>query len=99
MISQTVLTAMLPEHLLLLGLVAVIALEIVGRGERAALAVAFACVAAAAVAALRLGLDGYAAAPFTGQFSVDASTLLVKAMVLALALPVLLMARGELPDG
>src|SRR5580765_3598916 len=99
MIAQTVLTAMLPEHLLLLGLVGVIALEIAGRGERAALAVAFACVAAAAIAALRLGLDGYAAAPFAGQFSVDASSLLVKAMVLALALPVLLMARGELPDG
>ena len=47
MIGQTVLTAMLPEHLLLLGLVLVIALEIVGRGERAALPVAFACVAAA----------------------------------------------------
>ena len=74
MIAQTVLTAMLPEHLLLLGIVLVIALEIVERGERAALAVAFACVAAAAVAALRLGLDGYAAAPFPGQFSVDAST-------------------------
>jgi len=87
MIGQTVLTAMLPEHLLLLGIVGVIALEIVGRAERAALPVAFACVAAAAVAALRLGLDGYAAAPFAGQFSVDASTLLVKAMVLALALP------------
>ena len=99
MISQTVLTAMLPEHLLLLGLVLVIVLEIAGRGERAAPAVAFASIAAAAFAALRLGLDGYAAAPFAGQFSVDASTLLVKAMVLALALPVLSMARGELPDG
>ena len=99
MTAHTVLTAMLPEHLLLLGLVGVIALEIVGRSERAALAFAFACVAAAAVAALRLGLDGYSATPFAGQFSVDASTLLVKAMVLALALPVLLMSRGELPEG
>ena len=68
MIGQTVLTAMLPEHLLLLGLVGVIALEIVGRADRVALAFAFACVAAASVAALRLGLDGYAAAPFAGQF-------------------------------
>ena len=99
MIGQTVLTAMLPEHLLLLGIVLVIALEIVGRGERAALAVAFACVAAAAVAALRLGARRLRRGAVPGQFSVDASTLLVKAMVLALALPVLLMARGELPDG
>ena len=93
--TTAVLTAMLPEHLLLLGIVVVIALEVAGRGRRAALAVAFVCVAAAAVAAARLALDGYAAAPFAGQFSVDPATLLVKAMVLAFALPVLLMARDE----
>ena len=97
--SQTVLTAMLPEHLLLLGIVVVIGLEIAGRGRRASLAVALACVAAAAVAAAMLGLDGYAAAPFAGQFSVDPSTLLVKAMVLAFALPVLLMSRDEFAGG
>jgi NADH-quinone oxidoreductase subunit N len=90
-----VLTAMLPEHLLLLGIVAVIALEIAGRARRAALFVALACVAAAAMAAALLALDGYAAAPFAGQFSVGPATLLVKAMVLALALPVLLMSRDE----
>jgi len=92
--TTAVLTAMLPEHLLLLGIVLVIGLEIVG-GRRASLAVAFVCVAAAAAAAFNLGLDGYAAAPFAGQFSVDRTTLLVKAMVLAFALPVLLMARDE----
>jgi NADH-quinone oxidoreductase subunit N len=97
--SQTVLTAMLPEHLLLLGIVVVIGLEIAGRGRRASLAVALACVAAAALAAAVLGLDGYAAAPFAGQFSVDPSTLLVKAMVLAFALPVLLMSRDEFAGG
>jgi NADH-quinone oxidoreductase subunit N len=93
--TALVLTAMLPEHLLLLGIVVVIALEIAGRARSAALAVAFVFVAAAAVAAARLALDGYAAAPFAGQFSVDRTTLLVKAMVLAFALPVLLMARDE----
>ena len=96
---HAVLTAMLPEHLLLLGIVLLIGLEIAGRGQRAALAVAFVCVAAAAAAAARLALDGYAAAPFAGQFSVDPSTLLVKAMVLAFALPVLLMSRDEFAGG
>jgi NADH-quinone oxidoreductase subunit N len=97
--TTLVLTAMLPEHLLLLGIVLVIGLEIAGRARRAALAVAFVCVAAAAAAAAQLALDGYAAAPFAGQFSVDRTTLLVKAMVLAFALPVLLMARDEFAGG
>ena len=70
--TTLVLTAMLPEHLLLLGIVVVIVLEIVGRARRAALAVALVCVAAAAAAAANLALAGYAAAPFAGQFSVDA---------------------------
>ena len=97
--TALVLTAMLPEHLLLLGIVVVIVLEIAGRARSAALAVAFVFVAAAAVAAARLALDGYAAAPFAGQFSVDGTTLLVKAMVLAFALPVLLMAKDEFVGG
>jgi NADH-quinone oxidoreductase subunit N len=97
--TTAVLTAMLPEHLLLVGLVVVIGLEIAGRGRRASLAVAFVAVAAAAIAATLLSLDGYAAAPFAGQFSVDRSTLLVKAMVLAFALPVLVMARDDFTGG
>ena len=99
MTSHAVLTAMLPEHLLLLGIVLLIGLEIAGRGQRAALAVGFAFVAAAAAAAARLALDGYAAAPFAGHFSVDPSSLLVKAMVLAFALPVLLMSRDDFVGG
>jgi NADH-quinone oxidoreductase subunit N len=99
MTSHTVLTAMLPEHLLLLGIVLLIGLEVVGRGRRFAVAVALVFVAAAAAAAARLALDGYAAAPFAGQFSVDPSTLLVKAMVLAFALPVLLMSRDDFSGG
>ncbi|HUP08638.1 MAG TPA: NADH-quinone oxidoreductase subunit N [Caldimonas sp.] len=92
---NAVLLAMLPEHVLLLGIVVIVALAIVGRDRSGALAVAFASVAVAALAALRLAADGYAAAPFAGQFSVDPSSLLVKGMVLALALPVLLMARDD----
>ncbi|HEX7440613.1 MAG TPA: NADH-quinone oxidoreductase subunit N [Caldimonas sp.] len=98
MSSQAVLTAMLPEHLLLLGIVLLIGMEIAGR-TRASLAVALLSVGAAAVAAASLSFDGYAAAPFAGQFSVDPPTLLAKAMVLAFALPVLLMSRDEFDGG
>ena len=99
MISHDVLLAMLPEHLVLLGIVLVLCLEIAGHWQRASLAVALACVGAAAIAAARLSFDGYAAAPFAGQFSVDPAALIAKAMVLALALPVLLMSREEFDDG
>jgi NADH-quinone oxidoreductase subunit N len=99
MISDAVLTAMLPEHLLLLGIVLVLALEIAGRGQRASLGVAVLAVAAAAVAAGCLSLGGYATAPFAGQFSVDPASLMAKAMVLALALPVLLMSRDDFENG
>jgi NADH-quinone oxidoreductase subunit N len=95
MIGRDVLMAMLPEHLLLLGIVLLIVLEIAGLAQRASLTVALAAVAAAVWAAARLSFDGYAAAPFAGHFSVDAATLLAKALVLALALPVLLMSRDE----
>ena len=99
MISHDVLTAMLPEHLLLLGIVLLLVIEIAGRWPRAALYVALASVAAAALAAASLSASGYAAAPFAGQFSVDPSSLIAKAMVLALALPVLLMSRDDFAEG
>jgi NADH-quinone oxidoreductase subunit N len=99
MISHDVLLAMLPEHLVLLGIVLLLCLEIVGRWQRASLAMALVCVGAAALAAARLSFDGYSAAPFAGQFSVDPTALIAKAMVLALALPVLLMSRDEFDGG
>ncbi len=96
---RDVLMAMLPEHLLLLGVVVLLGLEIAGLARRGsveiAMPVALAAVAAAVWAAARLSFDGYAAAPFAGHLSVDATTLLAKALVFALALPVLLMARDE----
>jgi NADH-quinone oxidoreductase subunit N len=94
-IARDVLLAMLPEHLLLLGIVLLLVLAISGRWPRAWLAVALASVAAAAIAAAGLSFDGYAAASFAGQFSVTPATLIVKAMVLAFALPVLMMAQRE----
>ena len=66
MIGRDVLMAMLPEHLLLLGIVLLIVLEIAGLAQRASLTVALAAVAAAVWAAARLSFDGYAAAPLPG---------------------------------
>ena len=96
--AHAVFIAMLPEHTLLLGILALVLLVIVlpaERAQRAALAVAGLSVAAAALAAALLALNGYSAAPFAGQLSVSPGPLLAKAMVLALALPVVLMAGGD----
>ena len=53
---------------------------------------------AAATAAAAWLITGYAAAPFPGHFWVDA-TRLAKAVVLALAVPVLLLARDDFAEG
>jgi NADH-quinone oxidoreductase subunit N len=96
---QAVFTAMLPEHLLLLGIVLLILLEVgSSRSRGGALGIAIVLVAAAAAAAVTLASTGYTAAPFSGHLSVSPSTLLAKAIILALAVPVLLMARDEAED-
>jgi len=92
---ESVLTAMLPENLLLTGIVALLGVAIAGARARASLPLSFIAVAAAAGAAAWLSLAGYAGAPFPGQFSVTPQGLLAKAIVLALVLPVLLMSRDE----
>jgi len=93
--AATVFTALLPEHLLLLGIVVMLVLGLLDRGPRWALPVALLAVGGAAVAAAVLALQGFSAAPFPGQFSVAPAGLMAKAMVLALALPVLLVARDD----
>jgi NADH-quinone oxidoreductase subunit N len=92
---EVVLTAMLPEHLLLAGIVVLLGLELAPRKPRGLLVVALAAVAAATAAALWLAFIGYAAAPFPGQYSVAPVASLGKAIVLALAVLVLLIARDE----
>ena len=89
------LTAMLPEHLLLAGIVLLLVLEIFGGKARSAIVPCILAVAAAAAAALFLSLQGYSAMPFPGHFSVGPTALLAKAIVLALAVPVLLISREE----
>ncbi len=99
MTGTSFLTAMLPEHLLLLGIVVLLALEIASDKPRGALAISLLAVGAAAAAAAWLHFAGYSADPFPGNYSVDAPGLLAKAVVLALAVPVLLLARDDFPEG
>jgi len=92
-------TAMLPEHLLLAGIVVLVVLDIVSERSRGALAVALASAAAAAAAAFWLYSSGANASPFGGQYSVDPQWSLAKALVLSLTVPILLMSRDEFGDG
>jgi len=86
---------MLPEHLLLAGLILLIIVSMV-RGARAwALPVALGVVAAASGTAFWLAATGMSADPFPGQFAVSPVILTVKGALLALALPVLLMSRAD----
>jgi NADH-quinone oxidoreductase subunit N len=96
--ASLVFTAMLPEHILLAGILLLVLLEVVAGKPRAALVLGVATTAAACAAALWLASRGFAAAPFPGQLSVDPAALLAKALVLALAVPVLLLSRDEFPD-
>jgi len=97
--GQLTFMAMLPEHLLLVGIVLMLGVEIVGTWSRAALLLAVAVVGAAAGSALWLYANGFAGAPFVGQFSVAPPTLLAKAIVLMLAIPVLLISRDDFHGG
>lgn len=90
-----VLTALLPENLLLAGIVLVTLVELASRRSGGTLGLAFVAVAAAAVAAAVLSWLGYAAAPFAGHFSVTPANLAAKTILIALAAPVLLLARED----
>jgi NADH-quinone oxidoreductase subunit N len=95
---QTVLSAMLPEHLLLLGIVALLALEIENPRARGALVLAVTATVAAAAAALWLYTVRYTGIPFPGHYVVGPQTSLAKLLLLALAVPVLLLSREEFED-
>lgn len=97
--DQAALIAMLPEHLLLGGMVVLILLEILGRSSRASLWLALVVVCASATSALWLSHTQLTAAPFAGQFSVTPAILMAKGALLALAVPILLMSRTEFSDG
>jgi NADH-quinone oxidoreductase subunit N len=96
--AQTVFLSMLPEHVLLAGICVLIVLEVVSSRPKSTLGVAVVTVIAAMLTALMLNVGGYAAAPFLGHFSVTPETSIAKALVLALALPVLLLSRDDFRD-
>jgi NADH-quinone oxidoreductase subunit N len=93
-----VVKAMLPEHLLLLGMVVLLTLEILRGRPRDGFVVAFLALAAAAAAALTLHAEGYAGAPFSGHFSVGPDASLAKFALIALALPVVLISRDDFAE-
>lgn len=93
------LTGMLPEHMLLLGIIVLLGVEIAGVAKRTTLLLAIAAVAASAGAAIWLCSTGFSGAPFPGQFSVAHDSLVAKSIVLLLAIPVLLMSRDDFEGG
>jgi len=95
----TLLIAMSPEHLLLAGIVVLLAMDVASDRARGHLPVALVALIASTLAAALLAIGGYSAAPFPGQLSVDSSAFAAKAIVLVLAIPALLLAREEFPDG
>jgi len=95
---QLILTSMLPEHLLLLGMLAILGLEIRSGRPSDGFALSVLFVAAAALAATWLYAAGSVGAPFPEHFSIDPATSLPKAVLLALAVPVLLISRDDFSE-
>ena len=91
--------AMAPEHLLLAGIVTLLILEIASDKAKAALPIAVVFVAAASAAAAWLGFTGWTGAPFPGQFDLAPPASFTKAIVLALAVPVLLASKDDFGKG
>jgi NADH-quinone oxidoreductase subunit N len=95
---QTFLVTLLPEHCLIAALVLLLVIDIVAKRPRGAAEVTLALVAASALAAAWLYASGATGSPFGDQFIVDPATSLTKAVVLALAVPVVLLAKDEFAD-
>jgi NADH-quinone oxidoreductase subunit N len=88
--------ATLPEDILVTGIVLAIIVEIAGYpSKRTAQWLSLTVVALAMAVALWLASNGFAFAAFPGHYSVNATALSAKAIVLALSLPVLLIARDD----
>jgi NADH-quinone oxidoreductase subunit N len=93
-----ILTSMLPEHLLLLGMLAILGLEIRSGRSRDGFGTALLFVAAAAAAALWLYATRYSGEPFPQHLTVGPASTLPKAVLLALAVPVLLISRDDFAE-
>ncbi len=97
--TSLALTGMMPEHLLLAGIVVLLALDIMGRWSRGATLVAVGATIAATVSCVMLAAAGTTGDVFAGMVSVTPQTLLAKGVVLGLAVPVLLMSRDDFEGG
>ena len=93
-----VVIGMLPEHILLSAIVLLIAIDIGSSRRWNALPLSLLAVVLAALAALALHSGGFGTAPFPGQLMVDPTATLSKALILALAIPVLLLARDDFAE-
>ncbi len=92
------LWAMLPEHLLLGGMVAGILCALSTRTRALVLPLSMLVVAASAGAAFWLAATGVHAEPFPGQYQLTPAIAQAKGWLLALALPVLLLLRLDSDD-
>jgi NADH-quinone oxidoreductase subunit N len=92
------LLALLPEHLLLGGMVAGILCALGARTRALVLPLSVLVVVAAAAAAFWLAAEGVHAEPFPGQYALTPAIAHAKGWLLALALPVLLLLRREGDD-
>jgi NADH-quinone oxidoreductase subunit N len=97
--DRDTLIAMLPEHSLLAGIVILILLEVFGVRKAWPTWIAIAATGVAAALAFRLSSMDAVWRLFDGQLVIDGGTLLTKGALLALAVPVLLMAKSEFSDG
>ncbi|MBY0490783.1 MAG: NADH-quinone oxidoreductase subunit N [Gemmatimonadaceae bacterium] len=96
--GSDVLRTMLPEHLLLGGMVVLIVLALLRMSRALALPVAALVIVASSGAAFWLASLGVSTEPFLGQLVVNPVIYLTKGSLLLLALPVLLMSRTEFED-
>lgn len=96
--GNDLLLTLLPEHLLLVGMVLLVLSAFRAGWRPLALPVALGVVGAAAGAAFWLAATGTSGEPFAGQFAVSPAIYTAKALLLLLALPVLLMTRVESDD-
>lgn len=95
------LLALLPEHLVLAGMLVLIVLAL---GKRLApggvsLAVGVLSAGGAAAAAFLLAGEGLTLSLFDGQLALSPSVYMTKGLLLSLAVPVLLMSRTDFQDG
>ncbi|MGI9245613.1 MAG: NADH-quinone oxidoreductase subunit N [Steroidobacteraceae bacterium] len=93
-----VFEALLPENLLLIGMLALLGLEIARGRPRDGFAFAMLTLLAAAVAALTLHALEYTATPFPGHYAVGPVSSLAKFLLVTLTIPIVMISRDDFTD-